>query len=92
MHDTELAKGMLSGHHVEHEHSVKVRKLKHGYHIEKHHSDGRRTEHAATDMDDAVDHVVDHLQDGTAPPEPDEEAQGAPPPDQEGEEQPGGMA
>jgi hypothetical protein len=50
------------------EHSVHVKKLHHGYHVKKKYRDGSESEHATDDVDGAMDHVMDHLQqDGQVP-------------------------
>lgn len=61
----EAAKGALSKPEEKQpaKKEVHVKELDHGYHVEKTHEDGSKTEHAATDGDDMLDHVIDHFHD-----------------------------
>lgn len=43
------------------EHSIKIRKLHDGFHVEKKHPDGSTTEHSAADMDEVGQHLEDHF-------------------------------
>ena len=91
MAEEKSKKGHLAKEEEEHEpeHSAHVKKLHHGYHITKMHRDGAKTEHAAEDVDGAMDHVMDHMQAGEQDPGQDQMAQGGTVPG--GEPQAGGM-
>src|SRR5690242_7865619 len=45
---------------------VHVKQLDHGYNVEKSHPDGSTSQHSAIDLDDMVDHVIDHFKNGYA--------------------------
>lgn len=55
------------------EHSIKIRKLHDGFHVEKKHPDGSTTEHSAADMDEVGQHLEDHFGAYQAPETPEDE-------------------
>lgn len=98
----EHARGALEHSHREEDkashshphHGVHVEKLHDGYKVTKHHRDGHTTEHGAADIEDAHDHMHDHLvsdpesqepegQGGAEPPNEGSVPTQAPPPEEE---------